>query len=221
MLLRCSRDFRAQPVDKTLFVINPISGGGRALKTWARARPLVVGSRISFSEHFTTASGDATRATREALRLGARQIVSVGGDGTLNEVVNGYLTPEGSPVNPEARLAILSAGTGSDFGKSLYPLEPADRIDSRHRPPRGDANLEPIQGAINAIAGEASSLIDAGLINCLDRRGTPLARCFINVVSFGLGGDVSRLVNDWRGRLPAWIGGRARFAAAAIRALSH
>jgi diacylglycerol kinase family enzyme len=47
------------------------------------------------------------------------------------------------------------------------------------------------------------------------------SRCFINVASFGLGGDVSALVNRWRETLPRWIGGSVRFAAAAIAALGR
>jgi diacylglycerol kinase family enzyme len=77
-----------------------------------------------------------------------------------------------------------------------------------------------MEQAIVAITGCESRLVDAGLINCRGRGGVAVSRFFINVVSFGLGGDVSRLVNSWRG-LPAWIGGRARFAAAAVAALAH
>jgi diacylglycerol kinase (ATP) len=208
-------------LDRTIFIINPISGGG-ALKTWARARPEIERRGLEFSEHFTTAAGDAARATREALHRGAGQVVVVGGDGTLNEVVNGYLAPGGQPVNPEARLGILAAGTGSDFRKSLYRAAPqGGSRRSRSGLPGEATGLDDFHRAILAITGDRSRLIDAGSINCHDQRGAPVARFFINVVSFGLGGDVSRLVNGWRGRLPTWIGGRARFVAAAVGALAH
>src|SRR5262249_624941 len=197
------------------------SGGGRALKTWAAARAELARRGLKFSEHFTTGPGDATLATRKALEMSVLQVVAVGGDGTLNEVVNGYLDSNGCPLNSEARLAVLAGGTGSDFRKSLYSAAPGSGFGSRQGIPAHDPGPRGIQNAIEAIAGSESRQIDAGLVHCVDRLGGPASRFFINVATFGLGGDVSRLVNGWRGRLPAWIGGRARFAAAAIRALAH
>jgi diacylglycerol kinase family enzyme len=206
---------------KTLFVINPVSGGGRALKAWARARAEIVRRGLDFSEHFTNSQCDAVIATRQALSSDTLQVVAVGGDGTLNEVVNGYLEPDGRPVNPEARLSTLAGGTGSDFGKSLYAGHRDSRPTSDSGAQPGGANSDRIEKAVSVLTGSQSRLVDAGMITCRNQDGAPVTRFFINVVSFGLGGDVSRLVNGWRGRLPAWIGGRARFAAAAIRALAH
>ena len=206
---------------KTLFVINPLSGGGRALKVWARARPEIVRRGLDFTEHFTVGPGDAAIATRQALAIDTGQVVAVGGDGTLNEVVNGDFDPDGCPVNPLARLAILAGGTGSDFGKSLYGGECGSGAGFDSRSGAHDPKSDGIEKTVNALAGSDSRLVDAGLIRCRNKDGDPVTRFFINVVSFGLGGDVSRLVNGWRGRLPGWIGGRTRFAAAAIRALAH
>jgi len=195
---------------RTLFVINPIAGGGSALKVWVRARPEIARRGVEFSEYFTESPGDATRATTKALESGVAQVVAVGGDGTLNEVVNGYLDREGQPVNSQARLALLAGGTGSDFRKSLYPAESPGRD-----------GIDPLDRAISSIVGDRSRLTDAGLIKCYNENGARISRFFINVVSFGLGGEVSRLVNSWRGLLPGWVGGRARFMAAAIGALAH
>jgi diacylglycerol kinase family enzyme len=64
-------------------------------------------------------------------------------------------------------------------------------------------------------------LIDGAHAEFRDAHGEPASRFFINVASFGLGGDVSALVNRWRNSLPRWIGGRARFSAAAIAALKQ
>src|SRR5207247_11238682 len=70
--------------------------------------------------------GHATHATRAALGDGATTIVSVGGDGTFNEVVNGYLGHRETARNTNACLAVFSIGTGADFVRTLpIPATPA------------------------------------------------------------------------------------------------
>src|SRR5436189_5927885 len=96
-----------------LYVVNPASGNGGAGKRWpaieAAARMLGLGG----GHVLTAAPGDATRLTREALRDGRRLIVAVGGDGTVNEVVNGFFE-DGQPIAPGAEVALVQIGTGRD-----------------------------------------------------------------------------------------------------------
>jgi YegS/Rv2252/BmrU family lipid kinase len=127
--------------------------------------------------------------------------VAVGGDGTLNEVVNGYFDSASAPVNPDAALGLLPSGTGSDFRRSV--------------------GVKSSRDSIAAIVGGKSRLIDAVRAVHATRDGASVIRHFINVATFGLGGDVSAFVNRWRGSLPKWVGGRARFVAAAVRALDR
>ncbi|HKV40740.1 MAG TPA: diacylglycerol kinase family protein [Blastocatellia bacterium] len=184
---------------KTLFIINPVSGRGSALRTWAECREQLTRMSANIGTHLTTGPGDATEATRRALLGGYDQIVIVGGDGTLNEAVNGYLDKSGRPINPAARLAILPGGTGSDFRRSVG-------ITSRSR-------------AIQAILGDRAIRIDAGSIHHGNHNGESVSRFFLNVVSFGLGGAVSAFVNRWNGRVPRWVSGHAVFSAAALAGL--
>ena len=59
----------------------------------------------------------------------------MGGDGTFNEVVNGYLSG-GLPLNPDASLAFCPAGTGSDFGRSAgIPRSPQDAVKAIAKAP--------------------------------------------------------------------------------------
>lgn len=149
----------------------------------------------------TSAPGEATEVTRNALATGTHRIVAVGGDGTLNEVVNGYLDPGGQPINPDASIGILPSGTGSDFRKSLGILSSKQ--------------------AISALAGDSTRLVDAGRARLNDQHGRVIHRYFINLVSLGFGGQVVRIVNRWRYSLPWWVGGHTRFVAAAVSALSQ
>ena len=156
---------------------------------------------VKFSERQTSEPGDATGITRRALEAGVKRVVAVGGDGTLNEVVNGYFDSAGETINPDAAIGLLPSGTGSDFRRSV--------------------GIESSRDAVAAITGGKSRLIDAVRAAHASRDGSGTTRYFINVATFGLGGDVSAFVNRWRGSLPKWVGGRARFVAAAVRALDR
>lgn len=156
---------------------------------------------IAFEEHVTTNPGDATKVTREALKRGVTSIVAVGGDGTLSEVANGYFDDCGSAINEEAAIGLLPSGTGSDFQRSLGLTN------------RGDS--------IQALLSDKTRFIDAARAEFRDNNGASASRIYVNMASFGLGGDASALVNRWRNTLPRWIGGRARFSAAAIAALGR
>ena len=164
-------------------------------------RKELVAANVEFDEHLTSRSGEATEVAREALNIGVTRIVAVGGDGTLSEVVNGYFDDCGLAINNTAAIGLMPSGTGSDFGRSL--------------------GLAGRRQSIQALINSETRLIDAGRAEFQDHSGASASRTFINVASFGLGGDVSALVNHWRERLPRWINGSARFGAAAIAALGR
>lgn len=186
---------------ETLFIINPVSGGGAALKAWRAARPALLAAGVVIREHVTARAGEAVDATRAALLDGVTRIVAVGGDGTLSEVVNGYLDDDGRAINPQAAIGILPGGTGADFCKTL-----------------GIAGREQ---AIRALTGSVTRITDAGRITLNDMGCRAYTRAFINLASFGLGGDTAMLVNRWRGAGSRLIRGRAKYALAALRALDR
>src|SRR2546427_4291882 len=66
----------------------------------------------------TKAPGHAIVLTRQAIKRGARTIIAVGGDGTINEVVNGFFEDE-KMISADAELSIVPRGTGSDFVRVL------------------------------------------------------------------------------------------------------
>jgi YegS/Rv2252/BmrU family lipid kinase len=188
-------------MSETLFVINPVSARGETLRNWARARQELEGLGVSIIDYITPGAGEATEITREALQRGLKRVVAVGGDGTLNEVVNGYFDKAGQVINPTAAVGLLPSGTGSDFRRSLGLKNRAD--------------------AIRAIARSRIKSVDVGRITFSNQQGARTSQFFINVVTFGLGGEVSARISQWRKVLPKWVGGRARFTAAAICALKR
>jgi YegS/Rv2252/BmrU family lipid kinase len=160
---------------KTFAVINPSSSGGktgRDVETIARRLADVTGP---LTVVMTKGPMDATRLTTHALQQGYERVVAVGGDGTINEVVNGFFL-NGSAINPEAELALLNLGTGGDFRKTFD-------IDAGF-----DASLA-------RIAEGRPRRIDVGRLSFVSADGKTGTRHFANIASFGMSGDVVDRVN--------------------------
>ena len=157
------------------FVVNPNAAMGATGREWPRIKALARDRLGPFQSHLTSGPEDAIRFTRLALLRGAEMIVCVGGDGTLNEVVNGFMAEDG-PIRPEALLGLIPRGTGCDFIKTV-PI-PRD-----------------LDMALDLINSSNARLIDLGRIKYSDHHGRYSCRYFHNITSFGLGGEVDERVN--------------------------
>ncbi len=112
---------------RTLIIIN--NAAARARLAWPPLKTLLTQHGLSFDAHETRHAGEATTETRRAVGDGYRVIAVVGGDGTLSEAAAGFFTDRAvkredalalpTPINREAALAILPAGTGNDFARGL------------------------------------------------------------------------------------------------------
>src|SRR3982751_4242649 len=102
---------------RTVLIVNPQSQGGRLGKRWKEIAD-TISRAFPFEEAITQRAGDATRLTREALRGGAERVVAIGGDGTINEVVNGFFDERGAAIAPEASFGVIPFGTGGDFRRT-------------------------------------------------------------------------------------------------------
>lgn len=102
---------------KKAFIVNLLAGRGRAAKIWSKIEPQIK-KEPGVKVYYTTAPGDAVNLAARAQKEGAALLVAVGGDGTVNEVVNGMDLAKGT-------LGLIPAGTGNDLCKSLgYPKDP-------------------------------------------------------------------------------------------------
>jgi len=110
-------------VRRALVVVNPAAGGGRTARAWRRLRDLV-DATLPAEHAETRGPGDGERLAREAAAAGAPLVVAVGGDGTLNEVVNGVRAVGGRmPVG-----AVLT-GRGRDACRNFgVPRDPAAAV---------------------------------------------------------------------------------------------
>ncbi len=109
------------------FIINPIAGGHGGKKM--RHIVAIMGKRmhklkVAHSVHFTTKAGDARALTESLIADGATDIIVVGGDGTLHEVINGFSNFE------NVNLGLIPCGTGNDFASSIgLPKDPIEALD--------------------------------------------------------------------------------------------
>ncbi|MEM1007798.1 MAG: diacylglycerol kinase family protein, partial [Myxococcota bacterium] len=149
----------------------------------------------SFSIIFTQYPRDATALAYKAAKNKEELIVSVGGDGTLNEIVNGLMFfQEDHPKHTLPEIGILPQGTGGDFRRTLFP---------HHKP------IAYIQSLCHAQA----QTIDVGKATCI-LDGKPYTRYFVNVLSVGLGGLVDQIIHQF-----THMEGKRAYFMAALQAL--
>lgn len=163
---------------KVAVVANPYAARGKVGRRWSEIRSALEARFPGFATQFTEESGHAISLTRDLLRQGYDLVVAAGGDGTINEVANGFVNDHGE-VFPDVALGILPLGTGGDFQRTIGI-------------PSG------LEAAIEVLAAGKSAAIDVGTATFVDHDGKRTSRHFVNVVSFGMGGAVAaRSKNAW------------------------
>jgi diacylglycerol kinase (ATP) len=180
----------------TIFIVNPVSSSGRTPQRFEKLLPLIQAKFASAKIVHTRHPEHATEITRNELKAGAQMIVAVGGDGTGNEVINGFFE-NGQAISPNARLAILMSGTGGDFRRSIGI--PKD-----------------LEAALLQIANGSATAIDVGLVNCKQLDGTFGHRYFLNASSLGLSALTALLVKERLGKQS-----RLAYLVAAFKALKR
>ena len=184
---------------KVRAIVNPSAAGGRTGRRWPRMRRILESAVPGIDTQITAARGEATELTRTALRSGIDVIVAVGGDGTVNECVNGFFDG-GEPIKPEAALAVVASGTGQDFRRALGSPGTAQAVAA-------------------AIAQGRPRRLDLGLAGITLADGSVIERYFCNAASFGFSGAVNEVLErqPWLRRL----GGRVAFFMATLAALTQ
>lgn len=97
---------------KIKLILNPAAGRGKAKRTIPAIKQIFRDLKVDFEMDITQRPGEATYLSREALRRNFRLIVAAGGDGTINEIVNGI-------VGSDAILGVIPLGLGNDFAKAI------------------------------------------------------------------------------------------------------
>jgi diacylglycerol kinase (ATP) len=176
--------------------------------TWPSIKAQLDLAGVAYEALETTAPGDASQLCRRALENGRTLIGVIGGDGTLSEAAAGYFTVSNDlivPINSEAAMAILPAGTGNDFARALE----GKRLPLDHW-------LKLLVNYCREPSVEQTQVVD--VIRARTDNFQRQSIC-INASTLGLGGETASRVAA-QGSSMRRLSGETRFVAAALGALA-
>lgn len=105
--------------EKWLVIVNPKASIGKAEKDWPQIKQILINEGIAFDFFITEHQGHAIELVRDNItEKGYRKIISVGGDGTNNEVINGIFTQQRFPTE-EITMGVIPMGTGNDWRRTF------------------------------------------------------------------------------------------------------
>lgn len=150
-------------------VINPNAGGGRVAREWPLLSNMLKDRGFPFEEVFTTHRYHAVELVIYSLKRGFRNFISVGGDGTLHEIVNGIFYQKEVPVS-EITLAVLPAGSANDWTRMYMIPKDYDK-------------------AIETVLEERTVMQDVARVE-YSQAGVRNSRYMVNVAGVGLDANI-------------------------------
>jgi len=173
-------------------IVNPIAGGYLVSREWPRISRQLRDISLTFDHVFTEGPGHAIEIAKQAADSGYHYLIAVGGDGTVNEVVNGILY---SANSERVTLGIVSSGTACGLARSLNISQ--DYVS-----------------ACSLLAGQRRAIIDVGVAQCWSQDRL-VQRFFVNVADVGFG---AAIVDAWK-NLPKRFGHRINYTLRTVEGL--
>ena len=162
-------------VDKWYLICNPIARGGQMKKRWPELQRILQEESINYDWIFTRHNNHAIEITRKAIKKGYRRFAVVGGDGTINEVVNGIFMQHQVDTD-EILFALIPLGTANDWSRT-------------HRLPKD------LRAAVRLLKTGTIRTQDIGLAD-FESRGIHKARYFNNVAGLAYDAFVVKYLED-------------------------
>ena len=155
----------------TVFLVNPAAQGGSVGRRWPELAHRAAALGLSGDALLSERPGQLGELAKRAVEQGASLLVAVGGDGTVNEVVQGLAGRDG------AELAVIPRGTGWDFARTY-------RIPRR------------LEDAVAVARDGRTRAIDLGRARYRDWEGSEAESYFANVASAGMSGAIAKRANE-------------------------
>ncbi len=162
--------------DKTFFICNPAAGEGLARKRWVKFQTQLDDHGLNYEYQLTDEPTHATEIATRLIKDGFKRIAVFGGDGTLNETIQG-LAQYGRQVTSEIQLVYFPAGSSCDFARKF---------------PDGHDMLK-------RFTSRSSTLIDICMVQCKSSLGNDTTRYFINNSSIGVISEANNRYNNVSG----------------------
>jgi len=160
---------------KWFIIVNPNAGKKKGKQDWPAITRMLADAGIEYLSFFTEHRGHAIELTRKYIRAGFRRFLVVGGDGTLNEVVNGIFTQNITNVS-EILLAMVPVGTGNDWCRTFHIPHDYEK-------------------AIRIVTEGRTLMQDTGLMEFTDHEGKRAKRYFVNIAGMGFDAMVAEKTN--------------------------
>lgn len=161
--------------DEVVFLVNPASGNGSAGRRWPQIAERAEASGLRGAPLLSEGPGHIVQLATEAVRAGAKLVVVVGGDGTVNEAVNGVLAAGEDGVE----LALLPSGTGDDFARAFgipSALDGALQVAAAGTPKAIDVGLARFRVGEAEADRHFANFAGAGISGAIARRGEATSR---------------------------------------------
>jgi diacylglycerol kinase family enzyme len=155
------------------FIVNLLAGGGKARSKWEQLHEQLSAKKYEINCHLTQNKGHAIELARQAVKEGIKRMYIFGGDGTLNEVLNGVVEND-CLLNPDLELIFLTAGSSCDVEK-MFPVP---------------------QPLIDRVESNQAYLVDVGKIVCHSVDGKQQTRYFLANSSIGVISQAVELFNQ-------------------------
>lgn len=155
-------------------LVNPNAGSGKGRKDWDHISRILDKNGFSFTQHYTKHKYHAVDLVSQTIESGTDRVIVVGGDGTLNEAVNGIFAQK-KVLPHEVILGMIPVGTGNDWGRMF-------QIPSKY------------EDAISVLKEGKTFKQDVGIIRYSEKEGQK-SRHFINIAGLGFDAKVVQKAN--------------------------
>ena len=162
------------PENRWMIIVNPNAGVQKGTKEWPKIHRIIEKEGVDHDFLLTEHKDHAIHLTRKSIEKGYRKIVVVGGDGTLNEVLNGIFLQQTCPVL-DIIMGIIPIGTGNDWCRMFnVPFE--------------------YEGAVKLLKQQNTFVQDVGKVS-YHKKDQTYDRYFMNVTGMGYDALVAKKTN--------------------------
>ena len=172
---------------KMQLIVNPAAGAGKTAKKWPQIMALLKSLGVDFKYDMTEAPGHAIELAKTAAKKGYKFVVSVGGDGTIHEIVNGL---HQAGANGEVAVGIINTGTGADYIRTLG-------VPRRYK------------DACKCLLSSNRRTVDLGVVE-YTKDGQRQKRLFVNFAGIGFDAEVVKATTEKfkaMGDMPSYLMG--------------